>query len=123
MSVSDQTQKSECATGKSALPSTTGIVGQTCQVRKVPPYSLRSGFTAYFELSIPGERLFCHRRSARSLNPCELDASTAASGPHDFAVRSTALVSRGSRVHRISPHVRDDGQRPSSAVRRAELRG
>src|SRR5882724_13238077 len=31
-----QTQKSECATGKSALPSTTGIVSQTCQVRKVP---------------------------------------------------------------------------------------
>lgn len=29
-----QTQKSECATGKSALPSTTGIVSQTCQVRK-----------------------------------------------------------------------------------------
>src|SRR6266850_7724824 len=31
-----QTQKSECATGKSALPPTTGIVSQTCQVRKVP---------------------------------------------------------------------------------------
>ena len=31
-----QTQKSECATGKSALPSTTVIVGLTCQVRKVP---------------------------------------------------------------------------------------
>src|SRR6266404_3077911 len=30
-------------------------------------------------------------------------------------------VSRSSRVHRISPHVRDDGQRPSSAVRQAEL--
>src|SRR6266511_4519759 len=29
-----------------------------------------------------------------------------------------AHVSRSSRVHRISPHVRDDGQRPSSAVRR-----
>jgi hypothetical protein len=28
-----QTQKSECATGKSALPSTTGIVSQTSQVR------------------------------------------------------------------------------------------
>src|SRR5207253_9659437 len=32
-------------------------------------------------------------------------------------------VSRSSRVHRISPRVRDDGQRPSSAVRRAELCG
>src|SRR6267378_2888995 len=31
-----------------------------------------------------------------------------------------AHVSCSSRVHRISPHVRDDGQRPSSAVRRAE---
>src|SRR5258707_15148988 len=31
-----QTQKSECTTGKSALPSTTGIVSQTYQVRKVP---------------------------------------------------------------------------------------
>ena len=32
-----------------------------------------------------------------------------------------AYVYRASRVHRISPRVRDDGQRPSSAVRRAEL--
>jgi hypothetical protein len=32
MSELGQTQKSECATGKSALPSTTGIVSQTCQV-------------------------------------------------------------------------------------------
>jgi hypothetical protein len=36
MSETSQTQKSGCATGKSALPSTTGIVSQTCQVRKVP---------------------------------------------------------------------------------------
>ena len=35
----------------------------------------------------------------------------------------TTHVSCGSRVHRISPRVRDDGQRPSSAVRRAELCG
>ena len=34
MSVSGQTQKSECATGKSALPLTTGIVRQTCPVQK-----------------------------------------------------------------------------------------
>jgi hypothetical protein len=36
MSESGQTQKSESATAKSALPSTTGVVSQTCQVRKVP---------------------------------------------------------------------------------------
>jgi hypothetical protein len=51
----------------------------------------------------------------------ELDASTAASEPHDFAVRFTHARLRALRVHRISPHVRDDGQRPSSAVRRAGL--
>ena len=34
---------------------------------------------------------------------------------------SGAYVYRAIRVHRISPRVRDDGQRPSSAVRRAKL--
>ena len=34
--------------------------------------------------ALPGERLSCHRRRA---NLARLDASTAASGPHDFAVR------------------------------------
>ena len=37
---------------------------------------------------LPGERLFCHRRPLRSVLLEELDASTAASGPHDFAVRN-----------------------------------
>ena len=73
--------------------------------------SLRSGFTAYFVLSpvngsfatvVPRET--CLR---------ELDASTAASGPHDFAVRVMPRSSvRSSRVHRISPHVRDDREPP-----------
>jgi hypothetical protein len=35
--------------------------------------------------ALPGERLFCHRR--RRDTSRQLDASTAASGPHDFAVR------------------------------------
>ena len=34
---------------------------------------------------------------------------------------SGAYVYRALSVHRISPHVRDDRERPSSAVRRAEL--
>jgi hypothetical protein len=34
---------------------------------------------------------------------------------------SGASVHRAFGVHRISPRVRDDGQRPSSAVRRAAL--
>src|SRR5437868_5564468 len=36
--------------------------------------------------ALPGERLFCHRRRRDTSRP--LDASTAASGPHDFAVRT-----------------------------------
>src|ERR1700704_2907188 len=31
-----QTEKSGCPTGRSAFPPTSGIVGQLCQVRKVP---------------------------------------------------------------------------------------
>src|SRR5258705_9947305 len=47
--------------------------------------SLRSGFTAYFVLSpVNG---FVATVVRRSLASRELDASTAASGPHDFAVR------------------------------------
>ena len=47
--------------------------------------SLRSGLTAYFELS-PVNGSFA-TVAAQGVNPTQLDASTAASGPHDFAVR------------------------------------
>ena len=50
---------------------------------------------------------------AQKKNPPQLDASTAASGPHDFAVRFTHARLRALCVHRISPHVRDDRERPS----------
>jgi hypothetical protein len=65
--------------------------------------SLRNGFTAYNVLSpvigflatvIP-EKLASH----------ELDASVEASGPHDFAVRISAVRQKRIRVHRI-PHQR-----------------
>jgi hypothetical protein len=97
-------------------------------------------FTAYFVLS-PAIGLSCHRRladigtSARSgsRTSARLDAGVEASGPHDFAVRCSAVrlraqgIAHGSikpalrshlarghrRVHRIPPRVNDDGQRPS----------
>src|SRR5207237_544592 len=47
--------------------------------------SLRNGFTAYSELS-PVNGSFA-TVVAQKKNPPQLDASTAASGPHDFAVR------------------------------------
>jgi len=39
----------------------------------------------------------------RKIIACKLDASVAAPGPHDFAVRNMLLVSQQHRVHRIPP--------------------
>src|SRR6266446_5835645 len=70
--------------------------------------------------ALPGERLFCHRRPVK-LASQELDASTAASGPHDFAVR--VMRARLVRIPR-PPHLTATfvtiATRPSSAVRRAK---
>ena len=51
--------------------------------------SLRNGFTAYFVLS-PVNGSFA--TVAARISPRKLDASTAASGPHDFAVRVMRFV-------------------------------
>ena len=48
-------------------------------------HSLRNGFTAYIVLS-PVNGSFA-TVVTQGMNPRQLDASTAASGPHDFAVR------------------------------------
>ena len=42
----------------------------------------------------------------------KLDASVEASGPHDFAVRFSAVRYRHVSVHRIPPRVRDDREPP-----------
>jgi hypothetical protein len=73
--------------------------------------SLRDGFTAYSALSLATGLLATI--ISKKLASQKLDASIGASGPHDFAVRdSTTLVSRGDRVHRIPPRVRDDREPP-----------
>jgi hypothetical protein len=67
--------------------------------------------TAYFVLS-PVTKLFCHRRL--QVKTCKLDASVGAPGPHDFAVRVSALCRarylRPSTASRTS--VRDDRDTP-----------
>ena len=68
-------------------------------------------FTAYFALS-PVTGLFCHRRSREALASQELDASVGASGPHDFAVRIGALVSRAAASIASRPTFRDDRDTP-----------
>jgi hypothetical protein len=42
----------------------------------------------------------------------ELDTSVGVSGPHDFAVRLSAIRQKHIRVHCIPPRVRDDRDTP-----------
>jgi hypothetical protein len=65
--------------------------------------------TVSFVLS-PVTGLCCHRHLADKST--KLDASVGASGPHDFAVRLSAVRQRHRHVHRIPPHVRDDRETP-----------
>ena len=59
--------------------------------------------------------------------PCEalassrVDACIGAPDPNDFAVRKDNARRSLPHVHRISPHVRDDRERPSHRGRRAKL--
>jgi hypothetical protein len=75
------------------------------------PYAMV--LTVSFVLS-PVIGLVCHRHP-RKLGFRELDAGVEASGPHDFAVRSSAArPARAARVHRIPPRVRDVRNAPLS---------
>jgi hypothetical protein len=61
--------------------------------------SLRNGFTAYNVLSpVTG---FLATVASEKLASQKLDASIGASGPHDFAVRVSAVRQKRIRVHRI----------------------
>src|SRR4029453_15691608 len=72
---------------------------------------------------LPGERLFCLRRPQEASLLLDLTPAPRRPNHTTSPYASGAYVYRAIRVHRISPRVRDDGQRPSSAVRRAELCG
>jgi hypothetical protein len=51
----------------------------------------------------------------------QLDTSVGVSGPHDFAVRFSAIRQERIRVHRIPPRNRDDRVSPLCGTGRAEL--
>jgi hypothetical protein len=70
--------------------------------------------------ALPSERLFCHCRPKEASLLEDLTPAPRRQDHTTSPYAQAALVSRSSRVHRISPRVRDDGQRPSSAVRRAD---
>jgi hypothetical protein len=71
--------------------------------------------TVSFVLS-PVIGLFCHRHQRNCFH--QLNASVEASGPHDFAVRLSAIRQKRIRVHRIPPRVRDDRDTPLCGTRR-----
>src|ERR1700736_6083612 len=62
--------------------------------------------------ALPGEPGFLAPVTPEKLASQELDTSVGASGPHDFAVRLSAVRYRRIRVHRIPPRVRDDREPP-----------
>src|SRR6202171_5652870 len=81
---------------------------QTCTKKSTRAYRF-SGNTPAFPAqwfyglcrALPGDRLSCHRRHAD--RSAQLDASIGASGPHDFAVRVSAVRQWHLRVHRLPP--------------------
>ena len=81
--------------------------------------SLRNGFTAYFVLS-PENGSFASVARGNFASP-HLTPAPRRPNHTTSPYASGAHVYRALSVHRISPRVRDDRERPSSAVRRAEL--
>src|SRR2546427_2642297 len=83
---------------------TRGLVCRNCAFGRTRAYRaaetlrhpLRNGFTAYFALS-PVSGLVV-TVTPEKLASQELDASIAAPGPHDFAVREQRLVRREKRL-------------------------
>jgi hypothetical protein len=73
-------------------------------------HSPRNGFNGLLR-ALPGDRA-CLPPSPAKVASRKLDASVGASGPHDFAVRFSAVRYRRIRVHRIPPRGRDDRVSP-----------
>jgi hypothetical protein len=78
---------------------------------ETPGIPARNGFNGFLR-ALPGDRALLSPSSLRSLLLKNLNASVEASGPHDFAVRVSAIRQRRIRVHRIPPRVRDDRDTP-----------
>ena len=75
-----------------------------------PGIPARNGFNGFLR-ALPGDRAWLSP-SPGAVYCAELDASVGASGPHDFAVRLSAVRQRHCHVHRIPPRVRDDREPP-----------
>ncbi len=91
---------------------------QNCTKNCTRAYRSSGGIPAFpaqwfygFLRALPGDRLSCHRR--RADRSTRLDASIGASGPHDFAVRRSALSSAAPPSSTASHRAfRDDREPP-----------
>ena len=77
---------------------------------EITRHSPRNGFNGFL-LALPGDRALLPPSPAKVLFR-ELDASVGASGPHDFAVRVSAVRQRAAASTASRPHVRDDRETP-----------
>jgi hypothetical protein len=112
--------RNERAQGRPGARCTRGLMCKMHKAKRTRAYRFSGGSPAFpaqwfYGLfhALPGDRLSCHRRSQEALASQELDTSVGASGPHDFAVRSSAFVTHATASTASHPNVRDDGQRPS----------
>ena len=116
------------AQGRPGARCTRGLVCNCAQKTRTRAYRYRRSIPAFpaqwlYDLlrALPSERLSCHCRCAKNFT--QLDASTAASGPHDFAVRIMRVrlaQSASTASHRTFVTI---ASRPSHRVRRAEICG
>src|SRR2546428_13991072 len=107
---------------------TRGLVCRNCAFGRTRAYRaaetlrhpLRNGFTAYFVLS-PVSGLVV-TVTPEKLASQELDASVAAPGPHDFAVRAACVrLSQAARPPHPTARFVTIASRPSHRVRQAEV--
>ena len=107
------------AQGRPGARCTRGLVCNCAQKTRTRAYRF-SGSTPAFPAqwlygllrALPGERLFCHRRPARSLLLRDLTPAPRRQDHTTSPYASCAFVSRTLRVHRIPPRVRDDRDPP-----------
>src|ERR1700733_9359091 len=74
-----------------------------------PGIPARDGVNGFLR-ALPGDRALLSPSLRKT--SAKLDTSVEASGPHDFAVRLSAIRQKRINVHRIPPRVRDDRDTP-----------
>jgi len=111
--------RNERAQGRPGARCTRGLMCKMHKAKRTRAYRFSGGSPAFpaqwfYGLfhALPGDRLSCHRRSQEALASQELDASVGASGPHDFTVRFSTLVSCTAASTAPLPYVRDDRETP-----------